>query len=87
MEFLPGHWLWLLLGLGAVWFLLRRGGMGCGTRGHRSHGSHGSQESEDAQGSGHSHNGDGSGELKLPRGGKELAAKVRLGELPEAPGR
>jgi hypothetical protein len=55
MGFLQGNWLWLLLGLGAVWLFFRRGGMGCGMRGHGSHGSHGSQESEDAQGSGDSH--------------------------------
>jgi hypothetical protein len=30
MEFLQANWFWILLGVGAVWFLFRRGGMGCG---------------------------------------------------------
>ena len=33
MEFLQENWIWLLLGLGAVWFLLGRGRMGCGMGG------------------------------------------------------
>ena len=39
MEFLQANWVWLLLGLGAVWFLFRRGGMGCGMGEHESRGS------------------------------------------------
>ncbi len=30
MEFLQANWVWILLGLGVVWFLFGRGGMGCG---------------------------------------------------------
>jgi len=32
MEFLQNYWIWIVLGIGAVWFLARRGGhgMGCG---------------------------------------------------------
>ena len=30
MEFLQANWFWILLGGGALWFLFRRGGMGCG---------------------------------------------------------
>jgi len=35
MEWIQGNWLWLLLGLGVVWFLFRGGG--CGMGGHGSH--------------------------------------------------
>lgn len=55
MEFLQANWLWLLLGLGAVWFFLGRGGMGCGMGGHGSHGSQDSRPSKDA----HDHGGGG----------------------------
>lgn len=55
MEFLQGNWIWLLLGLGAVWFLLRRGRMGCGMGGHGSHDAHAPKSAD------HSHNGHGSG--------------------------
>ncbi len=56
MEFLQANWLWILLGLGAVWLLSRRGGMGCGMGGHGSHGSHGSRVSKDREEeSAHSH--------------------------------
>jgi hypothetical protein len=37
-EWVGANWIWLLLGVGVVWFLFRRGGMGCGTGGH-AHGS------------------------------------------------
>ncbi|HLF94678.1 MAG TPA: hypothetical protein VJB14_14535 [Planctomycetota bacterium] len=30
MEWIQGNWLWLLLGLGVVWFLFRGGGCGMG---------------------------------------------------------
>ncbi len=40
MEFLQNYWIWILLGIGAVWFLPRRGGhgMGCGMGSHEGHG-------------------------------------------------
>ncbi len=70
MEFLQANWVWILLGLGAVWFLFRRGGMGCGMGGH---GSHGSRPSERAGESGHSHaSADGGGEAGSP--GREVKA-------------
>lgn len=38
MEWLANNWVWILLGVGFVWFLSRgRGGMGCCGGGH-SHG-------------------------------------------------
>ena len=55
MEFLQANWLWILLGVGAVWFLSRRGGMGCGMGGHGSHGSHGSRGSKNPGESAHPH--------------------------------
>lgn len=27
-------WIWILLGVGVLWFVCRRGGMGCGMGGH-----------------------------------------------------
>ena len=65
MEYLQANWIWLLLGLGVVWFLFRRGGMGCGMGGHESHGSHDSSESKNSQEPTHSqtsHNGHGRSE-------------------------
>jgi len=46
MEFLQSYWIWILLGIGAVWFLARRGahGMGCGMGGHEAHNSPGGRE-------------------------------------------
>ena len=44
MEFLQANWFWIVLGLGAVWLLFARGGMGCGTGDHRSRGSRTSSE-------------------------------------------
>lgn len=38
IEFLGNNWLWILLGIGVLWFLVRGRGMGCGMGGH-SHGS------------------------------------------------
>ena len=64
MEFLQANWIWLLLGLGAVWFLLKRGGMGCGMGGHESHGSRDASESDTTRqqpgtsGNGHEGHGD-----------------------------
>lgn len=51
MEFLQANWLWLLISIGVVWFLFRRGGhgMGCGMGGH----SHGSEEKQDPAHAGH----------------------------------
>lgn len=46
MEWLVANWVWILIGLGAVWFFLRRGGMGCGMGGHGSHDARGSRPSE-----------------------------------------
>ncbi len=37
-EWITANWLWILLAVGAAWFLLRRGGMGCGMGGGRGHG-------------------------------------------------
>ncbi|OGK82605.1 MAG: hypothetical protein A3K12_07875 [Candidatus Rokubacteria bacterium RIFCSPLOWO2_12_FULL_71_19] len=42
-EWIVSNWIWILLGLGVVWFLFRRGGFGCGTGG--SHGSRGEADS------------------------------------------
>jgi len=39
-EWITANWIWIVLALGAGWFLLRRGGAGCGMGGHgRHHGS------------------------------------------------
>lgn len=37
-EWITGNWIWIVLGLGALWFVFRQGGMGCGMSGHDSHG-------------------------------------------------
>jgi len=37
-DLIGANWILLLLGIGLVWFLFRRDGMGCGMGGH-SHGS------------------------------------------------
>ncbi|MDC6177062.1 YHS domain-containing protein [Ralstonia solanacearum] len=39
MEWLTQNWYWIILALG-VFFLMRRGGMGCGMGGGHRHGSH-----------------------------------------------
>lgn len=46
MEFLQSYWIWILLGIGVVWFLARRGGhgLGCGMGGHEGHDSPGREE-------------------------------------------
>ncbi|HAM55819.1 MAG TPA: hypothetical protein DD417_16250 [Elusimicrobia bacterium] len=36
-EWITANWIWLVLALGAGWFLLRRGGAGCGMGGHGRH--------------------------------------------------
>jgi hypothetical protein len=45
MEWLQANWLWVLLGLGVVWLLLRGGGCGMG-----GHGSHRSEQRRDTVG-------------------------------------
>ena len=47
MGFLQANWFWILLGVGAVWFLFRRGGMGCGMGGHGSYDSRTSRDMRD----------------------------------------
>jgi hypothetical protein len=73
MEFLQANWLWLLIGLGAVWLFFGRGGMGCG---RRDHGSHGDRASTDAKGSTGSR-------ASLNRQGSD-AARERDAETPAA---
>lgn len=36
-EWIAANWIWIVLALGAGWFLLRRGGAACGMGGHGSH--------------------------------------------------
>jgi len=36
-EWITANWIWIVLALGAGWFLLRRGGAGCGMGGHGRH--------------------------------------------------
>lgn len=50
-EWFQANWLWVVLGLAAVWFFLGRRGMGCGMggAGHGSH--HGSDEREERKSS------------------------------------
>lgn len=57
MEFLQANWFWILLGAGAVWFLFRRGGMGCGMGGHSSHDSRTSRSMGDTPPARESHDG------------------------------
>jgi hypothetical protein len=59
MEFLQANWLWIVLGIGAVWLLFGRGGMGCGMGGHGSHGSHGSSDARQAPSTPGAHDGHG----------------------------
>lgn len=51
-EFLGNNWLWILLGIGVLWFLVRGRGMGCGMGGH-SHGSEPSRKGEANPHAGH----------------------------------
>jgi len=37
-DWIMANWIWILLAIGAGWFVLRRGGMGWGMGGHGSHG-------------------------------------------------
>lgn len=41
MDWLTQNWVWILLGLGAVWMFSRGGLAGCGMGGHGGHGGHG----------------------------------------------
>ncbi len=45
-EFLAANWLWILLGIGVLWFVFRGHAMGCGMGGHShdSELSHGEQD-------------------------------------------
>lgn len=52
IEFLTANWLWILLGIGVLWFLFRGHGMGCGMSGH-SHGSEPSRKDEADPHAGH----------------------------------
>lgn len=45
MEWLTQNWIWLLV-LGGAFFMMRRGGMGCGMAGHSSHTEHNVQGSD-----------------------------------------
>ena len=51
-DWIGANWIWLLLGIGLVWFLFRRGGMGCGM-GEHSHGSEPSRTGEADPHAGH----------------------------------
>ncbi|HSB78813.1 MAG TPA: hypothetical protein VLM91_08500 [Candidatus Methylomirabilis sp.] len=37
-DWIGATWIWLVLGVGLVWFLVRSGGMGCGMGGHGGQG-------------------------------------------------
>lgn len=37
-DWIGANWIWILLGIGVLWFMFRRGGMGCGMGGHGGHG-------------------------------------------------
>lgn len=65
MDFLQANWPWLLIGIGAVWFLFaRRGyGMGCGMGGH----SHAPEEKEDPKHAGHQAGGEPEPTQKVTR--------------------
>lgn len=71
MEWLQANWLWLLLGLGVVWFLLRGGGCGMG-----GHGSHRSGDRRDTMGDSRAEHGvhDGGGAHDGQRRGEAIAA-------------
>jgi hypothetical protein len=53
MEWLTENWLWILLGIGFMWMLSRRGGMGCGmgshSCGHSQHGAKTNRETEEQE--------------------------------------
>ncbi len=63
-DWIGANWISLLLGIGLVWFLFRRGGMGCGMGGH-SHGPDTGEKSSrvgktTGAGTTHDHGGDAS---------------------------
>lgn len=33
-DWIGANWIWLLIGIGVLWFFFRRGGMGCCSGGH-----------------------------------------------------
>lgn len=37
-DWIAANWVWLLVGVGALWLLFGRRGMGCGMGGHGTHG-------------------------------------------------
>lgn len=77
MEFLQANWLWIVLGLGAVWLVFGRGGMGCAAGGH---GAHGTRASGDAERPTHAHGSpNGQGTAESPRREAETAAPRRHG--------
>jgi hypothetical protein len=61
-DWISANWLWLLLGIGLVWFLFRRAGMGCGMGGH----SHDSAPSHDEQVTPHAGHTTGTGVAQEP---------------------
>ena len=75
MEWLQANWLWLLLGLGVVWFLFRGGGCGMGGHGsHRASGARDEGQSPRATHDGHdssaAHNGHSDEEQRLATRGQ-----------------
>lgn len=48
MEWLASNWLWILLGIGFIWFL-SRGHAGMGGGGGHSHGSHKESSEKEAE--------------------------------------
>jgi hypothetical protein len=48
VEWFQANWLWVVLGLAAVWFFFGRRGMGCAMGGHE-HGSHQESDERDAR--------------------------------------
>jgi len=52
VDFLGNNWVWILLGIGVLWFLTRGHGMGCGMGGH-SHGAETSRKGQEGAHAGH----------------------------------
>ncbi len=71
MEFLRENWVWILLGLGVMWLLVRRTGMGCGMAEHGFHASSEPRASMSVRGSHDGHEAGGApgreGETAAPR--------------------
>lgn len=51
-DWISANWIWLLVGIGVLWFLYRRGGLGCAMGGH-SHESEPAREDRDDSYAGH----------------------------------